>query len=406
MVKSPVMKRKWLKLSVLLILLFGSFTACQKKEIERPFAQLETQVLAVDQEGILAEGKVLFFPSGDPVVEHGFIFGRTPGSNVFPDFVFNADTLIIDSPLEGDIFSSRIDKGLLRGAEYYVRAYVSSANWVAYGTSVSFTSQGSGGFHLDGIFPNDTVVPGEILTISGRNIGIDPDALRISIGSETLPLIDITDSRLRFRVPRIVSNNRDIVISNFYNEKAFTFPLPFIPDPVIREWSPAQIADGDTILISGNYFSPVLDWNEVTTFFNQSFTLLSSDRQHISLRLNSSWPPPGGTYNMLVTVGARESNRIQFQFRDIVIEDFFPKSGRIGDTITIIGKNFFNRPEIMFVGMEDHFEGWPVLESSPTQLKVTVGFYPLGAESRISRKLRIGTNAGMVLSGADFTFIR
>lgn len=128
----------YLVLSALLILSFGG---CDKQEIEWPFAQLTTKLISIEEGGIEVQGIIQFLPSSDPILEYGFIYGETPGANVFPDNVFDTDTLVLGTQPPGNSFSVRIERELAMGVEYYVRAYLKSATWISYGTDVIFTSR-------------------------------------------------------------------------------------------------------------------------------------------------------------------------------------------------------------------------------------------------------------------------
>jgi len=397
------------KLNPLLLFGFGLILMyCNRKEIERPFAQLETtEVTNINEEGVTVKAKVLFLPKSDPIVDHGFIYGKVPGSNVYPEYTFDDYSISLGDQLSGDEFSALINTGLIKGESYFIRAFLKSTEWEAYGTPVFFTSQGSGGIELTEIIPSDTIVPGETLTIKGVNLGTDRRLLSVKIGAVEVPFFNVNDTILTFQVPRNVRDNEVIQISSDFNNQSFSFSMPHIPAPVLNSISPSKIADGDTITLKGKYFSSELGWNKIIFFINADFTLLSSDRDQIQFLLNSSWPPPSNSRNIWVEVGQRTSNGITFDYRDMIIDDFFPKEGKEGDTLTIVGKNFFKRPHIIFVGMEDFNEGWPVLKSSTDTIITLVGRYPINpSETKPMRKIRVATNGSNVLTEEKFTYIR
>ncbi len=399
------MKQMKIKSPIVLLILIALYFSCNRHEQERPFAQLETTSIKVDESGLTAFAKVIYLPKGDPILDYGFMYDKTPVLQYIPDFNFDGIDVSLGNDFNGDIFSGRIEKGLVKGQKYYVRAFIRSEKWIAYGTAISFTSKGSSAISLEKLSPNDTIVPGDFLSVIGKNMGYDSRNVSVKLDNIDIPINSINDTVVTFLIPQFVKDESKITISNRFNDQKVNFVIPFIPAPEVTNIKPFEMADGDTMIIRGKYFSRISDWNRVNFSSNSRGKIIYADKEQIHFRMDAASPASGGP-TFRIGVGLRKSDRVLFNYAPIEIHNFFPKEGANGDTLTILGQNFFTTPGVHVVSLEGVTWGWEVLESSNTQLKVLISEINLFPDVTMrTRRLRVSTNAGVTAFSEElFTY--
>ncbi len=395
--------------AIIILLLVSIFISCNKHELEKPFAEIETSVLEIDESGITASATVSYFPTNTPLIDYGFIIDDGRPLEYIPDFYFDGLKFSLGRDLNGNEFMGRIERGMIKGQQYNVRGFIQSEDWVVYGTPIQFMSQGSIGISFDGIFPNDTIVPGDTLSIIGKYFGNIKQNFSIKIDNNDLPIRTINDELISVQIPQFIKDGATLSITNNFNSQRTNFAIPYIPIPQITSAYPTEVMDGDTMVIMGKYFSKVGEWNRIESPLNSNGSKLSiiySDEKEIHLKFNVIRPAGGGS-TLRVGVGLKTSERLPFRYSPIEIHDFFPQEGTDGDTITIIGKNPFTTPEWYFVGLENQTFGWEVIESSTSQLKAIIGnIYLSEGETFAREKIRVSANGVGAVSEQFFTYYK
>jgi hypothetical protein len=277
---------------------------------------------------------------------------------------------------------------------------------VAYGIKDEFRSQGTSSLVINGLWPSDTIVAGQTLAIRGQNIGTDPSAFEVLIQGREIPIQSISDTAILIQAPQYFLDGWDVELRSSFSGEVFSLNYPHVPNPIITSVSPREFADGDTITIRGKYFSPIPAWNETTIFINPDMTRTSGSEDEIKFYVRGSSPPPGSAFGVLVEVGHAKSEAFSFRYAPIEVYDFFPKEGRPGDTITVVGKNFHGAPGLNFTSLEGFNFGWRNIRQSYDTLTLMVTEMAVRPEELpLNRRLRVSSNgAGTAFSQDVFTY--
>ena len=394
------MKMIYRKYIFIILAFFMILAACEKEEIKRPFARLETlPVTELDSSGVTFNATLLTTPDDANIIDYGFVWRNAP-FNRATDFPSGSRNISLGNELNAKDFSTRLTTGLADREIYYVRAYIRSDEWLVYGNQRSFFSQGGEGPVIESLLPEGTVVPGDTLVLTGRNFGTED--ISVQVGEEIAPLLTANDTEISLILPRLIEDGDFISVANRFKEKAI-IPLPPIAKPEILNITPSAIAEGDTVLIEGRNFSSRSEWNKVQISVSSQSSIISTSQNQIKFVLTSLSYNTSNSH-LKVRVGKHFSNEIPFTYAPVQITDFFPKEGAPGDTITILGKNFFNNPDQHFVTFDDKKQ-WPVIESNSSTLKVLISEVNLGLSSSASGKIKVEAAGNTAVTPEYFTYI-
>ncbi len=123
------------RISVLRILFAALFVSCSKEEItSRPYPRTTTVgVTAIANGAAHFKGEVIF--TSVAIIDHGFVW-----SNTGIPSITNGQKKSLGVRSGTGIFEVTADQ-LLIGAQYTVRAYAQSSDYVVYGEDKSFVSK-------------------------------------------------------------------------------------------------------------------------------------------------------------------------------------------------------------------------------------------------------------------------
>jgi hypothetical protein len=160
--------------------------------------------------------------------------------------------------------------------------------------------------------------------------------------------------------------------------------------PVVVKFHPAYGAEKTLITVEGMHFKDLLAINfdnNVAADFNPSFGTESA------LLFRVPKGAPLGDNQILIKT---KTGEYRFPFKVTLeppeIKDFYPKSANQGDYVTILGKNFFQPLEVLFV---DSIAG-KIVFSDKDSIRVEV---PPGVKKG---RLKVKANGGPALTGEVF----
>lgn len=189
---------KFLTLALFLLLII--LCTCDKEEDLPGIPILFTgEVTNISEEGAELSGK---FSNVNPrkVVEYGFLFGRSPRLEPGKDMKHS-----FELPFKETI-KTFVPGAFEDSVTYYTSIYVFYDDAFYLGNVVSFESKGSKPPVIHKIIPTEAHL-GEIVTLDVSYIGYDSSSLRVYFNTDRAGIIEITDKKLRVRVPQFNADN-------------------------------------------------------------------------------------------------------------------------------------------------------------------------------------------------------
>lgn len=199
-----------------------------------------------------------------------------------------------------------------------------------------------------------TGVPGQQITISGKNFGATRGANYVSfndIKPETSDYISWNDSVIVLKIPALALTGYIKVVAVYTDSTLYSQPVYFtigtvVGPPFISRIKPDKAYAGDTITIDGSNFLNQRDTNYVKLLGNiiPANDYLSWTSSKIICRIPSNALPGAGKVQVFVrNVGSNEFNFTVLQKAVIeppVIDYIQPSTAQVGDTIRIVGSKF------------------------------------------------------------------
>jgi N-acetylneuraminic acid mutarotase len=181
----------------------------------------------------------------------------------------------------------------------------------------------------------------------------------------------------------------------FVYGEAVSFTSKGSTPPVIKSFSPIEGTWGDTVTISGSYFS-ALAKNNIVKFGNLESKVIASNDTTIKCIVPDDIPNKTVPIYVAV-VGNQTQSTNNFVLITPTIESFLPTQATFEDVVTIFGTNFSPIKERNIVKFNEHIA--EVTESSNSQLKVKVPTAIRKKENIISVTVNLQT------ANANETFI-
>ena len=231
---------------LLFFLVFVLFLyACNDKE-ERDFPSIQTHAnVMVEEDGVTAFGS---FEGGwsSTITDIGFVYYLSGTSG--------ADYEIVSlGAVEAGVsdFNAKIVRNLLIGAEYTIKAYLTTSKYTVYGEEQHFISKGGKAPVIAGFSPNNVWI-GDTLTITGRYFSDKNDDNHIYFGEEITQPIVSNDSILKVIIPNTIKTVKsDVRITVAGKSSSFSEKLIIAP-PVIDEIVPKDVLPGESLRIKGH----------------------------------------------------------------------------------------------------------------------------------------------------------
>jgi sugar lactone lactonase YvrE len=234
--------------------------------------------------------------------------------------------------------------------------------------------------------------PGTLVTLSGQHFAPTAAANTVHFNGVMAPVLTATDTTLTVRVPAMATTGSIEVITA---EGAGRGRQPFTvyQPPTLTEMTPAEGVPGSVITLIGTQFAPLVAQD--TVWFNKVPALVqeaSANRLEVQV--------PAGALSGKVSLNTLGGQVVSAQ--DFVVwypptlTSFSPSRGKVGDLITITGRNFapVGRTQVRLGNGEA-----VVRQAASTHLQVLV---PASAQTG---PIQIQTPGGTAASSASFTFL-
>ena len=316
----------------------------EDKEHARSYPRLKTNpVSGITGNGATFNGEIYSLGT-EPILDHGFVWGHTD----IPTLGINKTVLgpcSTAGPYSYDIVSS-----LAKDVEYTVWSFVQTADHIVYGTSVKFTSLGSGAPSITGFEPHSAAW-NDTLRISGKNFSGNASQNIVKLNNIACNVLLATDTSIYAVVNPKVSDPENIVsvelAGNLARYSTDTFRL--IP-PVIKDYSPKKVLWGDTLLIKGEHFRTFISVpaNKVSLgSFKCKVTGTVTDSSISAIvpdELNTKLSDLSMNINGLVIKASQQIELLPAYFT------ISPTTATWGSTVTLTGRfnNLLQRTSILF----------------------------------------------------------
>jgi len=140
----------------------------------------------------------------------------------------------------------------------------------------------------------------DIVSIYGSGfIGIK-DELRVRTGDVEAEILSITDTELRFQIPKGDLVSRALTVSSMYFSSTYT---NFIAHPEIYSVQPSVATYGEQIIIKGEFFNPELPINKVY-LNNIAVPITSASLTELKVVIPNNLKAPDGRIEVTVSTGS------------------------------------------------------------------------------------------------------
>jgi hypothetical protein len=216
-----------------------------------------------------------------------------------------------------------------------------------------------------------TAFIGDTISIAGKNLGTDPNALLIKFGTVPVDIISLSETSVKIVVPdnieesavkiHLFSGTNEIIPANDFKLKA----------PVIQSLSADSGFAGQQVIITGKGFSSSNKLKQIS--FGDKL-LNAIDQSHTRLTIKVPDSIPAGKYTISVTVAGLKASAAEL-FNVILpttptFTGFSPQTAFIGDTITLEGEHLGMNADALIVNFGNVQAN--VVSASETSAKVVV----------------------------------
>lgn len=242
---------------------------CTKEEISpRPFPQIKMlSVSDINSSSAKFHAEVKSFD--EPIIDHGFLW-LDEGS---PRFSI-ADQISLGSLSNPATFEAVCERGMVKGKEYYVRSYATTANTIVYSNTLKFISQGSSPPVFKDFFP--TVASwDDTITIVGENFSSVRSRSLVEFDGFNAMVVEASSNELRVKVPfQILNEFSDISVSAVgVSASRSSISKKFqLKPPVIEVLEPATAPAGSVLIIRGKN----LNSSRIRVYFNDVSASITS----------------------------------------------------------------------------------------------------------------------------------
>lgn len=255
-----------IKLTVTTLLFLCIVSSCTKEEIiPRSYPRVNTlDISNINSSGASFHGDIFY--SNVPVRDHGFIW--SPYSNMTFE---QSDRISLGPNAGAGLFDANIDRGLINGKTYYMRAYAISDDKTVFGDIEKFISKGSPAPVIKDLYPT-LVTWGDTLTLVGDNFSVMTVTNALSINNVLVEIIGGNRDTLWTKVDyNLVKEFSDVAINR--NGEISICPKQIrLKAPEIQLLSPATGIEGTEVTITGLYLATSI----AKVYFNNIYAPLTN----------------------------------------------------------------------------------------------------------------------------------
>lgn len=260
----------------------------------------------------------------------------------------DSDKIEVYENITEPTFSLEISSALKANDSYFVRAFVQTEEFIAYGQPVEFLSLGSNAPKIRSVSPL-SIYYLDTVKISGSNFSFVKTNNQVAFGTILGGVVQASDTLLKVIVPDFIESiNSNISISVAGNVDQSDQTLTF-KEPEIFSVSSLDVVYGDTLEIFGRYFGYYSELNTVN--INDSEIIpVETDSTRIKIAL------PVTDKNFEISIANSLGQKVttdEFTTLDPSLTQITPDEGYYGDEVNITGVNFGNIEEIVELYFND-----------------------------------------------------
>lgn len=248
---------------ILVCIILSLVTNCEKeKEHSRSYPQVRTNpVTNITDKGATFNGNIYTLGT-EAITDHGFVWGEESTLDL------NDDKTLLGPLTSGGDFSADIVSSLAKTKEYYVKAFVKTAEHIVYGPPVTFISLGSGAPVITGFRPSSAEWL-DTIEVSGKNFSwIKADNI-VRLNQIQCTTLEASDTVIKILVSSDLADLKSVISVELKGNHSTLVRDTFrLIAPVIKDYSPHQAMWGDTIIITGDHFESHKLQNEISATIN------------------------------------------------------------------------------------------------------------------------------------------
>jgi hypothetical protein len=252
MYQSPAKSKRVKAISIitLLIISFFLFSKCEDaKDHPRAYPLLRSpKVSNINEQGASFSADIYSLGS-ETIIEHGFVWAIP---NQWEPTLQSSNKILLGTCTKTGVYTANIVSTLANGREYTMKPFVQTAEHIVYGTSVKFTSLGSGAPEIHSFEPH-TGAWRDTIIIKGRNFSWNPSENTVNLNQTRCMAFQSTDTTISITVPTDL-NDLESALSvkladrtTVYDDVSFRL-LP----PVFTGFYPKEGRWNDTLYIKGS----------------------------------------------------------------------------------------------------------------------------------------------------------
>ncbi len=337
-----------------------SFYSCQSEKFtEKGFPEVNTIGVTILNDGAVFHGQILS-DAGMQITDHGFTWVPEVSNNPSDVQYYSI------GPANGDShFSVTVNSTIEKDKTYSVRAFIVADETTSFGNEIIFSGKGSKPPELTSLIPATASI-GDTVIITGKYFSNNPGSCSVYFGEVKARLLSASADELEVVVPYVLEPDVKVrvAIGGIFSSNNLDCHILL---PILTTISPASAPSGDTVIITGKYFSgsPA---NSSVFFSTSEARVLSVTGTEI--RAIVPYTPQLSFKVRAVFNGVPTVNTLDFDILKPVTLGIFPQSGTFGDIITLYGTHFpadTNLFDIFFNNSKA-----VITEVSRTQMKVKV----------------------------------
>lgn len=276
------------------------------------------------------------------ILTYGFIWSSNPDFQ----YSYSYSNMNEHEITIGD-YSLKVTSDLKKDVTYNVRPFIQTEDYLVYGSSLSFISEGS---NLPGIsyFKPKNGNYGDTIVIYGENFSILKSRVSVSLGTDIANVISTDFNEIKFVVPQKLSISGEVPLYVKSGEDLMQSNELFsIDGHRITDYNPKEGIIGETeVEITGNGFDPI---KIVVWFGDNKAQILDASETKIKVKLPFSME----TGSKLIKVDidgkmAITDNTFQIKSRWMRLKDF-PGEPRVWGSFTIVDNFCY-----LLAGKKDH----------------------------------------------------
>lgn len=339
------------------------FVTCDNYEFpESAYPRIETlPVTGVSGKTLTFKANVVQ-PGKRPIINHGFIWGTTESLSLALD-----EKVELGSLSGKNSFEVNLTSGFYEGETYFVKAFVATDDYLVYGKSVAFTSQGSNPPVIQSLEPTEGTW-GDTIMLRGKYFSFLNKNNVVLFGNFKSTVISSSDTTIRCIVPNDIPQKNlpiHLTVTGQETKSATNFTMI---SPVVESFLPQTGTFEDVITIKGTQFSSNKETNIVK--FNEHIAqVIEASRTQLKVKVPAAINAKSNVVSVTVNLQSANANG-SFLILPPAVSSISNNKGFMQSTLQISGNNFnpsLTGNRVLLAGVEAN-----VLSASKSSIMITV----------------------------------